>query len=265
MSYRLTIATIKGGVGKTTLVHNLAGALAETGRRVLVVDLDQQGNLSSAFLPDIYQLPLSVYHIIANPDTPTTAAIRATGIANIDILPANLELSRIEFQLAGDAEAQFYLAEKLAEVDHYDWILMDTPPHSGVMTLSALVAAHGVVIPVECQEWAARGTTYVLDIIRKIQRRANPHLQLLGYVINRYDGRRKLEESYQDVLRQRYGSQVFRTVIRNSVKYPEAASIRRPLTSYQPTSDQAETFRQLAREILERAHHCRPRAAAQAL
>lgn len=264
MSYKLAMATIKGGVGKTTLVHNLAGAFAETGRRVLVVDLDQQGNLSSVFLPNIYQLSTTIYDVIVNPDIPTTAAIQPTAFANIDILPANLDVSRIEFQLAGDAEAQFYLAEKLPEVDHYDLILMDTPPHPGLTTLSALVAANGVVIPVECQEWAARGTTYVLDMIRKVQRRANPQLQLLGYVINKYDGRRKLEESYQEVLRERYGSEVFKTVIRNSVKYPEAASIRRPLTLYQPASNQAETFRQLAREILERAAHRRSRAASRA-
>jgi chromosome partitioning protein len=100
-------------------------------------------------------------------------------------------------------------------------------------------------------------------MIRKVQRRANPQLQLLGYVINKYDGRRKLEESYQEVLRERYGSEVFKTVIRNSVKYPEAASIRRPLTLYQPASNQAETFRQLAREVLERADHRRTRAASQ--
>jgi len=252
MSYKLVIATIKGGVGKTTLVHNLAGAFAESGRTVLVVDLDQQGNLSSVFLQNIYHLSTTVYDIIVNPDVPTTAAIQATAFANIDILPANLDLSRIEFQLAGDAEAQFYLAEKLQEVDHYDLILMDTPPHPGLTTLSALVAADGVVIPVECQEWAARGTTYVLDMIRKVQRRANPQLHLLGYVINKYDVRRKLEQSYKEVLLERYGNDMFKTILRNSVKYPESVSVRRPLTMYQGSTSHADTFRQLAREILER-------------
>lgn len=263
MSYKLAIATIKGGVGKTTIVHNLAGAFAESGRKILLVDLDQQGNLSSVFLENIYRLPTTVYDILINPDLSTAAAIQATAFANIDILPANLDLSRIEFQLAGDAEAQYYLVDKLKEVNHYDLIMMDTPPHPGLMTLSALVATDGVIIPVECQEWAARGTPYVLDMIRKVQRRANPQIKLLGYVINKYDGRRKLEESYQEVLRERYGSDVFRTVIRNSVKYPESVSIRRPLTMYQPGSIQAETFRQLAREVLERAAHRRTRAASQ--
>jgi chromosome partitioning protein len=261
MTYKLAAATIKGGVGKTTIVHNLAGAFAETGKRVLVVDVDQQGNLSSVFLENIYRLPTTIYDVIVNPDVPTATAIHKTAFANIDILPANLDLSRIEFQLAGDAEAQYYLAEKLREVNHYDLILIDTPPHPGLMTLSALVAADGAMIPVECQEWAARGTTYVLDLISKVQRRANPQLRLLGYVINKYDARRKLEESYKEVLLDRYGGEVFQTIIRNSVKYPESVSVRRPLTMYQPGSNQAETFRQLAREVLERAAHGRVRAA----
>jgi chromosome partitioning protein len=263
MSYKLAIATIKGGVGKTTIIYNLAGAFAESGRKVLVVDLDPQGNLSSVFLENIYRLPATVYDITINPDVPTTTAIQKTAFAKIDILPANVDLSRIEFQLAGDAEAQYYLADKLKEVDQYDWILMDTPPHPGLMTLSALVAADGVIIPVECQEWAARGTTYVLNMIGKLQRRANPQLNLLGYVINKYDARRKLEESYKEVLLERCGSEVFQTIIRNSVKYPESVSTRRPLTIYQPGSNQAETFRQLAREILERASRRRIRAASQ--
>ncbi|RMG50189.1 MAG: ParA family protein [Acidobacteria bacterium] len=261
MSYKLAIATIKGGVGKTTIVHNLAGAFAEGGRKVLVVDLDQQGNLSSAFLNDIYSLPTTLYDILIDPDRPTRAAIQSTGFPNIDILPANLDLSRIEFQLAGDPEAQYYLADKLREVNHYDIILLDPPPHPGLMTLSALVAADGVVIPVECQEWAARGTTYVLEMIRRVRRRANPRLRLLGYVINKYDGRRKLEQTYREVLLERYGADVFQTIIRNSVKYPESASVRRPLTSYHPSSVQADTFRQLAREITQRAFHRRQRAA----
>jgi chromosome partitioning protein len=198
---------------------------------------------------------------MVNLDIPTVSAIHHTAHAGIDILPANLDLSRIEFQLAGDAEAQYYLAEKLKEVDDYDLIVMDTPPHPGLLTLSALVAAQGVLIPVECQEWAARGTTYVLDMIRKVQRRANSQLDLLGYVINKFDARRKLEESYKDVLLDRYGDEVFKTVIRQSVKYPESVSVRRPLTAYQPRSEQAELFRRLAREIWQRATHRRSRAA----
>lgn len=261
MSYNIAIATIKGGVGKTTIAYNLAGAFAETGKKVLVVDLDQQGNLSSVFLDNIYRLPVTLYNLLVNLDLPTSSAIYHTNYVGIDILPANLDLSRIEFQLAGDAEAQYYLAEKLREVESYDLIVMDTPPHPGLLTLSALVAAHGVIIPVECQEWAARGTTHVLEMIRKVQRRANSRLNLLGYIINKYDARRKLEESYRDVIVEQYGRDVFKTVIRQSVKYPESASVRRPLTSYQAKSEQAEAFRQLAREVWQRVTHRRAQAA----
>jgi chromosome partitioning protein len=253
MAYTLAITTVKGGVGKTTIAQNLAGALAEMGQKTLLVDLDQQGNLSSVFLNNIYRLPLTLYDLITDPDIPTREVIHCTSFGNIDILPANLELSRVEFQLAGDNDAQFYVADKLKEADDYDLIILDTPPNSGLMTISALVAANGVMIPVECQEWAARGSAYVLDLINKVKRRANPLLRLLGYVINRYDRRRKLEESYREALLENHGPLVFQTMIRNSVKYPEAVSIRRPITAYQPKSEQAQTFRALAAELLQRA------------
>jgi len=253
MAYKIAVATIKGGVGKTTIALNLAGAFAELGRKLLLVDLDPQGNLSSVFLENTYRLPLTVYDIIIRPEVPTREAIRTTTFALLDILPANLELSRSEFQLAGDSEAQYYLSEKLKEVEEYDLMILDTPPHSGLMTLSALVAADGVIIPLECQPWAALASSHVVEMMNKVRRRANPHLRLLGYVINRYDLRRKLEEGYHDVLIETFGEQVFRSVIRNSVKYPESAMLRKPVTAYQPASEQAEAFRALAKEVLERA------------
>jgi chromosome partitioning protein len=253
MSYRLTVGTIKGGVGKTTIALNLAGALSELGKKVLLVDLDQQANLSSVFVENIYRLPLTVYDIILNPEVPTRDAIRTTKFEGIDVLPSNLALSRVEFQLAGDNDAQFYVSEKLDELSGYDFMVIDTPPNSGLMTVNALVAADGVIIPIECHQWATLGSGYLLEIVSKVQRRANPKLKLLGYVINKYDLRRKAEQGYRDVLVETFGQQVFRTIIRNSVKYPESVMMKKPITAYQPSSEQADAFRALAAEILERA------------
>jgi chromosome partitioning protein len=248
---RIAVATVKGGVGKTTTAVNLGGALAEAGSRVLLVDMDQQANLSSVFLDDALDLGVTVANILVDTDLPTADAIRQTAFEGLDLLPSNLELSRLDLQLAGDAEAQYYLGEKLDEVaGDYDHIIVDCPPSLGLQTISALVASEGVIIPVECQEWAARGSAYILEVMGKVRRRANPDLRLLGYLINRYDSRRKVEESYRAVLYERFPGQVFGTVIRNSVRYPEAVTTRQPITSYRPSSEQAEHFRQLAREVL---------------
>lgn len=248
----VAIATIKGGVGKTTIALHLAGALADLGQKVLLVDLDQQGNLSSVFVEDPYRLPLTVYDIITTPDIPTREAIRTTPFRGIDILPANLELSRADFQLAGDNDAQYYVSDKLKELEGYDIMILDTPPSSGLMTVSALVAASGVIIPVECQPWATIGSALLLEIIEKVRRRANPRLRVLGYVINKFDARRGMETSYLDALRTKLGHLVFDTIIRDSVKYPESAMMRRPITAYQPRCQQADAFRLLAQEVITR-------------
>jgi chromosome partitioning protein len=248
---RIAVATVKGGVGKTTTAINLGAALAEAGFRILLVDMDQQANLSSVFADDALELKLTVANLLVDTDIPTAEAIRTTKFTNLDLLPSNLELSRLDIQLAGDSEAQYYLGEKLDEVaDRYDYVIIDCPPSLGLQTTSALVASEGVIIPVECQEWAARGSTYIIEVMAKVRRRANPALRLLGYLINRYDARRKVEESYRAELYERFPGQVFETVIRNSVRYPEAVTVRQPITAYRPSSEQADHFRQLAREVV---------------
>jgi len=248
---RIAVATVKGGVGKTTTTVNLGAALVEAGERVLLVDLDQQANLSSLFVEDPFELRYSVATLLVDGDIPTEEAVVETKIEGLDLVPATLDLSKLELQLAGDTEAQYYLAEKLAEVaGSYDHVLIDCPPSLGLPTTSALVAAESVIIPVECQEWSARGSTYILELMARVRRRANPALRLLGYVINRFDSRRKLEETYQEALRARFPGQVFETVVRASVRFPEAVALRVPITAYKPASEQADQFRRLAREVL---------------
>jgi chromosome partitioning protein len=189
--------------------------------------------------------------LLVDGDVPTETAIVRTDLPGLDLIPANLDLSRLELQLAGDTEAQYYLSEKLVEVaDRYDHVLVDCPPSLGLPTTSALVAAEAVIIPVECQEWSARGSAYILELMARVRRRANPSLRLLGYLINRFDARRKLEETYRDALRARYPGQVFDTVVRASVRFPEAVALRLPITAYRPASEQADQFRRLAREVL---------------
>ncbi len=246
----ISFANQKGGVGKTSIVFHLSGALAEVGKKILVIDMDQQGNLSSVFSDNIYALDKSVSDIFLDDNLPLEEVILTTAFESIHILPANLKLSQIDLQLAGDFNAQFILADKLDELeDKYDYVLIDCPPSLGLATICALVASQRVIIPMECQEWAALGSAHLRDAIQKVRKRANPKIRILGYVINKYDSRRKLEQAYKNTLCETYESKVFKTVIRNSIKYAEASNNRRPITVYMPSSEQAEIFRSLAREV----------------
>jgi chromosome partitioning protein len=251
MSIIIAIANQKGGVGKTNITFNLSGALAEKNKRILLIDLDQQGNLSSAFLDNIYNLKTTVTDILLDDDIAISEIIQKTSFQNIDIIPSNIDLSKIDLQLAGEPDAQYFLADKLKDIkDNYDYIIIDCPPSLGLATRIGLVAADQVIIPLECQEWAIKGTAYLRGAITKIRKRANPKLKIMGYLINKFAGRRKLEEVYRDTILESFKDKVFKVVLKNSVKYAETATFKKPITTYLPSSEQAEEYRKLAKEII---------------
>ena len=251
MSKTIAIANQKGGVGKTNITFNLSGALAQKNKKILLIDLDQQGNLSSAFLDNIYNLPLTVADILLENDTPVSKIINKTSFENIDIIPSNIDLSKIDLQLAGEPDAQYFLADKLKDIkDNYDYILIDCPPSLGLPTRIGLVASDEVIIPLECQEWAVKGTAYLRDAITKIKKRANPKLKIMGYLISKLDSRRKLEEVYHDTILESFKDKVFKVSLKNSVKYTEAATFKKPITLYLPSSEQAKVYHKLAQEII---------------
>lgn len=248
----IAIANQKGGVGKTNITFNLSGALTEKRKRILLIDLDQQGNLSSCFLDSIYHLRTTVADILLDEDILISRVIQKTSFQNIDIIPSNIDLSKIDLQLAGDPDAQYFLADKLEEIkDAYHYILVDCPPSLGLATRIGLVASDKVIIPLECQEWAVKGTAHLRGAIAKIRKRANPNLTIMGYLINRFVGRRKLEEVYRDTIRESFKDKVFQVELKNSVRYAETATLKKPITSYLPTSPQAEAYRKLTEEILK--------------
>jgi len=247
----IAIANQKGGVGKTNVTFNIAGALAECGQKLLLIDLDQQGNLSSAFLNKIYDLEFSITNLFLDDEIDLSKVIHKTSFENIDIVPSNIEMSKIDLQLAGEPDAQYLLADKLKELDHdYDFIIIDCPPNLGLATRIGLVAANKVIIPLECQEWAVKGTAYLRGAITKIKKRANPNLEIMGYLINKYVSRRKLEDVYHENILENFKDKVFNVELKNSVKYAEAVTFRKPITSYLPSSEQAECYRKLAQEII---------------
>lgn len=248
----ITSASQKGGSGKSFLCLNTAGVLAEMGKKVLLCDTDQQGNLSSLFFDSIYRLKYTIDDLLTDdPKIETAKAVQLTQIDNIHILPANIKLSNLDVRLAGDYDAQTYLAEALRQVkDQYDYILVDCPPSLGLSTRMALVATEGVVIPIECHEWAFIGADQMLSIIKQVKKRANPKLKLLGLVINKFKSNRIVEQEYQQGLKEKFSNLLFSTTFRDHVQYVESVTERKPITHYLPKSEQAEIFRGFVKELL---------------
>lgn len=248
----ITVANQKGGVGKTSVCLHTAGVLAEQKLKALVVDMDQQGNLSSVFVPHIYKLKYTVADLLnEDPEVEVNDVIKTTQIENIDVLPANISLGDLDARLAGDDDAQYYLLEALQEIKNdYAYILIDCPPNLGRATRMAMVAADGVLIPIECQDWAFVGSNQIIDLIKRVQKRANPKLKILGFVINKYSGRRTLEQDYNKALREQYGDRILKTEFPNHVQYTEAASEKLPITHYRPRSEEAEAYRKMVQELL---------------
>ncbi|MGD8522094.1 MAG: ParA family protein [Desulfobacterales bacterium] len=248
---KIGICNNKGGVGKTTICFCLAGALAEKGLEVLLVDMDQQGSLSSSFLNNIHDLPVVVTDTLRDERILFKEVVRKTDFENIDLVPANLSLGEIENDFLSDRDSHYYLADKLDEVQgQYDVILVDTPPNLGLATWSVMTAVEGVIIPLEAQDYSVKGTGYVHGIIQKVRKRANPRLNILGYIINRYDGRRRIEQDFRSMIEKHLGERVFKPVLKDSVKYVEAVALKKPITYLAPKSEQAEAFRQISKEIL---------------
>ena len=249
---KIGICNNKGGVGKTTICLCLGGVFADMGLRVLLVDMDQQGSLSSSFFSNIHSLPTVVTEILRDNQVPTKTGVHSSKYKDIDILPANLSLAALETELIAERDSHYYLADKLEEVrDQYDVVLIDSPPNLGLATWSVLTASDGIVVPLEAQDYSVKGTGYVHGLIQRVKRRANPNLKIFGYVINRYDGRRRIEQDFKAMIENHLGSLVFGQVLKDSVLYVESVTLGRPITHLAPKSEQAEAFRRLGTEVLD--------------
>ncbi len=244
----------KGGVGKTTTTINVAAALAEYGRKVLLVDFDPQGALSAGLGINTGDLP-TVYDLMMNKELKTQSAIIKTQVANVDLLPANIDLSAAELRLVSEMGREKILKGILKQVsDDYDLIMVDCQPSLGLLTVNALTAAHGVMIPLACEFFALRGVALLIETVDKVREHLNETLQVDGILATMYDPRTLHSREVLDRLHEVFGEKVFRSVIGRTVKFPDATVAGLPITSFAPTSIAAESYRTVARELVARGN-----------
>jgi chromosome partitioning protein len=250
----IAIANQKGGVGKTTTAINLSGALAELGHRVLAVDMDPQANLTVGLGINLGQVERSIAHVLGEAGVPLASIIVSSPTDGIDVAPSTLELASTEVELFSAIGREYTLREAISSEtirDTYDYILIDSPPTLGLLTINSLVAADGVIIPVQTQYYALKGLTALVKVINTIRVKLNRDLRVLGLLPTFYDGRTVLAREMLEELRELGDHHVFHTIVRTTVKLGEAPLTGRPITSYARGSEAARAFRELAKEVVE--------------
>ena len=249
----IALCNQKGGVGKTTTTLNLGAALAETGRRVLLVDFDPQGALSVGLGVNPLALELTVYNLLMDSSVSVRDVLLPTAVEGLDLLPANIDLSAAEVQLVNEVAREQTLSRVLAPVvPDYDVVLVDCQPSLGLLTVNALTAAHGVIIPLECEYFALRGVALLVSTLEKVRERLNPDLVVEGMLATMYDPRTLHSREVLARLVESFGDRVFHTVVSRTVRFPETTVAGQPITTYASSSNGAAAYRELARELLAR-------------
>jgi chromosome partitioning protein len=249
MTRIIAVTNNKGGVGKTHTVFHLSGALSETGKKVLAIDLDPQANLTSLFTLESFSPTL--YEVLID-DVPISEAVHKTNFDLIYLVPASKRLQAIDAILKDEPDAQIRLADALQELNAeayaFDYVLLDCPPNIGLTTRNALAAAHWVIIPIEADKFSIDGLDNLVHLIKTAKRVVNRKLEIAGILISLFNGRRSIEQLYAEVLKEK-GLPLFETKIKDSSKYREAIANKKPITHYKPRSEHAEAFRALRDEL----------------
>ncbi|MDQ3384706.1 MAG: AAA family ATPase [Actinomycetota bacterium] len=245
----LALANQKGGVGKTTTAVNLGACLADLGYRVLVCDLDPQGNASTGLGLNPHNMETSMYDVILN-DLPIEDCIEPSSVRNLFVAPASLDLAGAEIELVPAFSRELRLKRALeAVIDDYDFVLIDCPPSLGLLTVNGLAAAHEVVVPVQCEYYALEGLGQLLRNVDLVQRNLNPTLAVSAIICVMYDARTKLSDQVVQEVRDHFGDKVCRNVVPRTVRLSEAPSFGQPIIAFDPTSRGAIAYRELAKEI----------------
>ena len=249
----VSICNQKGGVGKTTSTINLGAALAEYGRKVLLIDLDPQGALSAGLGVPHYELAHTVHNLLVEPRVGIEDVLIHTRVDGLDLVPSNIDLSAAEIQLVNEVGREQSLGRALRPVlDRYDYVLIDCQPSLGLLTVNALACSDGVIIPTECEFFSLRGLALLTDTVEKVHERLNPRLSISGILVTRFDTRTVNAREVMGRVLERFGDLVFDTVITRTVRFPETSVAGEPITSWAPKSTGAQAYRALAREVIDR-------------
>lgn len=251
MAKKLAIVNQKGGVGKSTTAINLGAAIAEKGLKVLIVDIDPQGNASSGLGIDKTEVEYSIYDLLLE-DVDFSDVIISVKESKLDIIPANIDLAGAEIELVSQISRESRLNKALdGDIDTYDYILIDCPPSLGLLTLNALTAADGVIVPIQCEYYALEGLGQLLETIKLVQNNLNNKLELEGVLLTMYDSRTNLSDQVADEVKNHFSDEIYETVIPRNVRLSEAPSFGQSIINYDNRSSGAKAYRKLAQEVLK--------------